>query len=107
MSAATVAVLTYGQRADADQACRKIVTLAKARPEAVPLFVQTAHNWLCQKASDDHHEYKFLAAILEDAALVSPGFQPHLLAASVHYFHGDRSPDNPVVQQAREVLRRT
>ncbi len=68
------AVLAYGERADADQACRKIFTLAKSRPEAVPLFVQTAHSWLCQKASDDHHEYKFLAAILEDAALVSPNF---------------------------------
>lgn len=101
------AVLAYGERADADQACRKIFTLAKDRPEAVPLFVQTAYSWLCQKASDDHHEYKFLAAILEDAALVSPNFQPHLLAASVHYFHGDRSPDHPVVQQAREALRKT
>ena len=100
------AVLAYGERADADQACRKIFTLAKDRPEAVPLFVQTAHSWLCQKASDDHHEYKFLAAILEDAALVSPNFQPHLLAASVHYFHGNRSPDHPVVQQAREALRK-
>ena len=101
------AVLNYGQREDADLACRKIFTLAKNRSEAVPLFVQTAHSWLCQKASDDHHEYKFLAAILEDAALVSPNFQPHLLAASVHYFHGDRSPDHPVVQQAREALRKT
>ena len=73
----------------------------------MPLFVQTAHSWLCQKASDDHHEYKFLAAILEDAALVSPNFQPHLLAASVHDFHGDRSPDHPVVQQAREALQKT
>src|SRR5262249_25008849 len=82
------AVLTYGRRADADEACRKVFALARARPEAVPLFVQTAHSWLCRKASNDHHEYKFLAAILEDATLVSPEWQPHLLAASVHYFHG-------------------
>jgi hypothetical protein len=70
----------------------------------VPLFVQTAHSWLCRKASNDTHEYKFLAAILEDAGLVSPEWRPHLLAASVHYFHGDRSPDNPVIQQVREAL---
>jgi len=99
------AVLTYGTRADADEACRKVFVLARERPSAVPLFVQTAHSWLCRKASNDTHEYKFLAAILEDVGWVSPEWRPHLLAASVHYFHGDRSTDNPVVQQAREALR--
>ena len=100
------AVLTYGERADADQACRKVFALARERPEAAPLFAQTAHSWLCRKASTDHHEYKFLAAILEDASRVSPAWQPHLLAASVHYFHGKQTPDNPVVMQAREELRK-
>ena len=47
----------------------------------MPLFVQTAHSWLCRKASNDTHEYKFLAAILEDAGSVSPEWRPHLLAA--------------------------
>jgi hypothetical protein len=100
------AVLTYGWRADADQACRKAFALARERPEAVPLFAQAAHSWLCRKASNDHHEYKFLAAIFEDVARVSPEWQPHLLAASVHYFHGEQTPDNPVVLQAREALRK-
>lgn len=100
------AVLTYGQRADADEACRKVLALARERPEAVPLFVQTAHSWLCRKASNDHHEYKFLAAILEDVCRVSPHWQPHLLAASVHYFHGKQTPDNLVMQQAREALQK-
>jgi hypothetical protein len=99
------AVLAYGTRADADEGCRKVFALARERPEAVPLFVQTAHSWLCRKASNDTHEYKFLAAILEDVGWVSPEWRPHLLAASVHYFHGDKSPDNPVIQQAREALR--
>jgi hypothetical protein len=98
------AVLTYGTRADADEACCKAFALARERPGAVPLFVQTAHSWLCRKASNDHHEYKFLAAILEDVGWVSPQWRPHLLAASVHYFHGDRSPDNPVIQQVRDAL---
>ena len=99
------AVLAYGTRADADEACRKAFALARERADAVPLFVQTAHSWLCRKASNDTHEYKFLAAILEDVGWVSPEWRPHLLAASVHYFHGDKSPDNPVIQQAREALR--
>jgi hypothetical protein len=98
------AVLGYGKRSEADEACRKVFVLTKDRPELVPLFVQTAHSWLCRKASEDAHEYKFLAAILEDATWVSPGWRPHLLAASVHYFHGTQTPDNPVIQQVREAL---
>jgi hypothetical protein len=99
------AVLTYGKRENADEACRNAFTLTSQRPEAVPLFVQTAHSWLCRKASNDQHEYKFLAAILEDSALVSQEWQPHILAASVHYFHGSQTPDNPVMEQARRALR--
>jgi hypothetical protein len=99
------AVLTYGARADADEACRKVFVLARERPEAIPRFVQTARSWLCRKASNDSHEYKFLAAILEDVGWVSPEWRPHLLAAAVHYFHGDQSPDNPVITQVRETLR--
>jgi len=99
------AVLTYGERADADEACRKAFALVKERAEVVPQFVQTAHSWLCRKASNDHHEYKFLAAILEDATLIGPEWQPHVLAASVHYFHGNQTPDNPIIQQACEALR--
>lgn len=99
------ALLNYGERSDADQACRKAFALLKERPEARQLFARTAYSWLCQKASADHHEYKILAAMLEDATLVSAEFQPHLLAAGVHYFHGNHTPDNPVVQQVRDALR--
>lgn len=99
------AVLSYGTRADADEACRKVFVLARERPDAVPLFVQTALSWLCRKASNDSHEYKFLAAILEDTGWVSREWRPHLLAASVHYFHGNQSPDNPVIEQVRAALK--
>lgn len=99
------AVLAYGERADADKACRSVFALLGQRREAVPLFLQQAHSWLCTKASNDHHEYKFLAAMLENATWVSPQFQPQLLAASVHYFHGNQSPDNPIIQQVREALK--
>ena len=98
------AVLGYGKREGADEACHKVFALARERPEAVPLFLQAAHSWLCRKANEDAHEYKFLAAILEDAACVSPVWRPHLLAASVHYFHGKQTPDNPVIQQVQEAL---
>jgi hypothetical protein len=101
------AVLGYGKRDQADEACRKVFVLSWERPEAVPLFLEAAHSWLCRKASDDAHEYKFLAAILEDAACVSPVWRPHLLAASVHYFHGTQTPDNPVIRKVQEALRHT
>ena len=99
-------MLTYGNRADADEACRKVFVLAKERPETVPLFVQAAQSWLCQKASGDAHDYKYPTAIFEAAQWVSPRWQPHLLAASVHFLHGKQSPDHPVVQQSREALRK-
>src|SRR5262245_38923769 len=98
------AVLGYGKREEADEACRKVFVLVRERPEVVPQLVQAAHSWLCRKASEDAHEYKFLAAILEDAACVSPAWQPHLLAASVHYFHGQHTPDNPVMLHVQEAL---
>jgi hypothetical protein len=98
------AVLAYGSRADADAACRKVFTLTRSRPGAGALFVQAAHSWLCRKASNDTHEYKFLAAMFENVEWVSPEWRPHLLAASVHYLHGSQSPDNEVVRQAREAL---
>ena len=96
----------YGDRADADEAGRRAFALAHDRPEAVPLFAQVARNWLCRKATVDAHEYKFLAAILEDVEWVSAEWQPHLLAASVHFFHGKQSPDSPVIEQAREALQK-
>lgn len=98
------AVLEYGQRSDADEASRKVFTLAHERPEAVPLYVQAAQSWMCRKATADPHEYKFLAAILEEALLASPVWRPHILAASVHFLHGQQSPDFPAVAQAREAL---
>ena len=103
---AKTAVTTYGNRADADEACRKVFVLAKERPEVVPLYVQAAQGWMCQKATGDAHDYKFLTAILEDAQWVSPEWRPHLLAASVHFFHGKQSLDHPVVQQARDSLQK-
>jgi hypothetical protein len=54
--------------------------------------------------SFDHHTRQFLAAILENAACVSPAWQPYLLAASVHYFHGTQTPDNPVIRHVHEAL---
>jgi hypothetical protein len=99
------AITTYGNRDDADEACNKSFALAVERPVSRSHFVQAALSWMCQKASSDAHDYKFPAAIFEDMRWVSLDWQPHLLAASIHFLHGERSPDHPVIQQSREALR--
>jgi len=48
-------VATYGDRADADEATRKVFALAEGRPAEAPLFMQAARSWMCQKASRDAH----------------------------------------------------
>jgi hypothetical protein len=68
--------------------------------------LQSARALLPLKASGDPHDIKFPAAIFEDLALVSPAWQPHLLAAAVYSFWGSDRPDNPAVQQVREAVRK-
>jgi hypothetical protein len=53
----------------------------------------------------DAHDYKFSAAILEDAALLSPVWRDRFLAASVHHLKGTQSPDNGLVARIRESLK--
>lgn len=101
---AHTAVTTYGNRADADEACRKVFVLTRERPDAAPLYAQAAQSWMCRKASSDPHDYKFMGAMLENAQRVSSVWRPHILAASVHFFHGKQSPDCPVIEQARAAL---
>jgi hypothetical protein len=53
----------------------------------------------------DAHDYKFSAAILEDAALLSPTWRDRFLAAAVHHLKGSQSPDNGLVARIREVVK--
>ena len=50
------AVLEYGNRDDADEACRKIFTLARERPHARPFYLAAARSWMCRKSTADPHE---------------------------------------------------
>jgi hypothetical protein len=81
-----------------------VFALVRDRPESIRLFTQAARSWMCRKASNDAHDYKFMAAIFEEAEWVSPEWQPHLLAGSIHFLHGNRSPDHAVVERARGAL---
>jgi hypothetical protein len=53
----------------------------------------------------DVHDIKFAVAIAEDLSLVSPQWQPLILAGGVYSFQRSDRPENPVMQQAREALR--
>jgi hypothetical protein len=57
------------------------------------------------KATNNPHDYKYPVAAFEDAAVVSPRWQPYLLAASVHALHGTASADTPALVQARVALK--
>jgi hypothetical protein len=83
---------------------RRIFGLLSAKPETSAEFAQAAHSWLCAKATVDAHEYKLPAALFEDYELVSPTWRPRLLAASLHWLHGNQSEDSPLTQQVREAL---
>jgi hypothetical protein len=78
--------------------------LAK-RTKVHGLFLQTAKRLLCWKSTEEVHDFKFPVACLEHYHYGSPEWKPNLLAASVHYLHGTRMEDSPVVREAREALR--
>jgi hypothetical protein len=86
-------------------AARLAFALAK-RAGGKEQLLQAARGLLPVKASGDPHDIKFPVAIFEDLGLVSPAWQPHLLAAAVYSFWGSDRPDHPVMQQVRELLRK-
>lgn len=65
-------------------------------------FWQLYRRLYCRKG-DDPHDFKRLAAMWENADVVSPEWRPYLLAASV--YGPETRPDSPVYLEAREVLR--
>jgi hypothetical protein len=83
---------------------RKVFALVTGNPAAADAFAQASRHWLCRKATVDAHEYKLPAALFEDYDLVSADWRPRLMAASVHWLHGDQSEDAVPVRQAREAL---
>ena len=50
------------------------------------------------------HYYKYLAALIEDIPLVSPEWQPHLVATTAYYLKGANDPEPAPMKKAREAL---
>lgn len=87
-----------------DAACRLALTLLRDANQH-SAFMQAARSFLCVKATMDPHDFKYPAAVFEDAQLVSPEWRPYLLASSVHALHGRKSSDTPTLVQVKEVLK--
>ena len=53
---------------------------------------------------DDAHDFKFGAAVLEDAAAVSPAWRGRFLAACMLQLNGSGEQDSPTVNRTRTAL---
>jgi hypothetical protein len=76
-----------------------------ARDLASRQAFQTAALRYTLAKADEVHYYKYLAALVEDTPLVSPQWQPHLVAAMVYYTKGSSDPEPAAMKRAREALR--
>ena len=86
-----------------DAAAARVFRLGRELPGR-QAFLAAALRLTLAKA-DEVHYYKYLAALIEDVPLVSPEWQPHLLATTVYYAKGSGDPDATPMKRAREALR--
>jgi len=86
-----------------DEAASRVMKLA-TDPGSRQAFLSAAVRTTLAKG-DEVHFYKFLAAILEDTALVGVQWQPRFLAASVHYMKGPSNAEPIAIKRAREAMR--
>jgi hypothetical protein len=88
---------------DPDRAAARVLRLARSL-DGRRAFLAAALQSTIAKA-DEVHYYKYIAALVEDSALVSEEWQPHLVAAMVYYLKGAGAPESAPVKRAREALR--
>ena len=72
--------------------------------EARQRFLATALRYTAAR-SDEVHYYKVMAAMIEDLRLVSPPWQPYLLAAMPFYMKGAKAKETDAIMRAREAMR--
>ncbi|HUQ92521.1 MAG TPA: hypothetical protein VM120_12655 [Bryobacteraceae bacterium] len=101
--ASTVEDIVAGIPSKVDECASRVLTLAgnlHSRQEYLSTAVRLALT-----RSNEVHYYKYLASLMEDIPLVSPEWQPHLLAATVYYLKGSGDPEASVIKRAREVMK--
>ncbi|MBI3680456.1 MAG: hypothetical protein HY235_08670, partial [Acidobacteria bacterium] len=86
-----------------DASASRILRLARD-PAGRQAFIATALRHTIAKA-DEVHYYKYLAAMIEDVPLVSPEWQPHLVAGMAYYIKGSQDAEPAAMKRAREALK--
>ena len=87
-----------------DRAAGAARMLACARqPGGAAALAAALRTLLLQKVRE-HHDYKYVAAVLEEQARAHPRWAPHLLAAAAHWLPSPMGPDAPAYSGARAAL---
>jgi len=88
---------------DRGQAARKTLGYLQSGGSPAPIFA-LQRRMIFHKGRDSH-DYKYGAAVWEEAQLASdPKWQAALAAASMHYTPGTDAPDSPLMKRAREAV---
>jgi hypothetical protein len=98
----TLSGIYAGVSSQPDEAAAQVLRLAP-NIDTRRAYLAGALRLSCAKTNEVHY-YKYLAALIEDLSLVSPAWQPHLLAATVYYLKGSSDPDPVPMQRAKEAL---
>jgi len=99
----TLTEIYTGLSANPDDAAARVLRLAPDI-QARRAYLAGALRLSSAKANEVHY-YKYLAALIEDLPLISPAWQPHLLAATVYYLKGSADPDPLPMKRAKEAMR--
>jgi hypothetical protein len=99
----TLTEIYDGLSTNPDDAAARVLRLAPDM-QARRTYLAGALRLSSAKANEVHY-YKYLAALIEDLPLVSPVWQPHLLAATVYYLKGSSDPEPVPMKRAREAAR--
>jgi hypothetical protein len=86
-----------------DQAARK--TLGYLRSGGSPSLLFATQRRMIFHKGRDSHDFKYGAAVWEEAQLTTePRWQAALAAASMHYTPGSSTPDSPLMKRAKEAV---
>jgi hypothetical protein len=86
-----------------DPSASRVLALAKDAP-ARQVYLSSAIRNTVSKSAEVHY-YKYLAALVEDAPLMHPQWQPRLLAATVYYGRSGKDAQPAAMKRAVEALK--
>ncbi|HEY1190222.1 MAG TPA: hypothetical protein VGE74_21430, partial [Gemmata sp.] len=86
-----------------ETAAQMAFAILSRTPAAAKELIDEGRRLIFLKGTDAH-DYKFSSAVMEDAALIAPGWRNRFLAASVFWLKGSGAPDSPLVKRTRAAL---